>query len=106
MSYYYDPVGKSEENLVLIRKIDEQYTQKPFHGSRRIAEVLGVNRKRIQRLMRLMGLEAVHPKPRTSKRRVEYRVYPYLLRGICVDRPNQVWSSDITYVPMCGDSCI
>ncbi|GIW96444.1 MAG: integrase [Pirellulaceae bacterium] len=101
-SYYYEPAGESEENLELMRKIDEEYTARPFYGSRRLAEVLGVNRKRIRRLMRLMGLEAVYPKPRTTHRRVEHRVYPYLLRDLRVERPNQVWSSDITYVPICG----
>ncbi|GIW96380.1 MAG: hypothetical protein KatS3mg110_4421 [Pirellulaceae bacterium] len=101
-SYYYEPAGESEENLELMRKIDEEYTARPFYGSRRLAEVLGVNRKRIRRLMRLMGLEAVYRKPRTTQRRVEHRVYPYLLRDLRVERPNQVWSSDITYVPICG----
>ena len=62
----------------------------------------GVNRKRVRRLMRLMGLEALYPKPKTSQRNEEHRIYPYLLRGILIDHPNQVWSTDITYVPMVG----
>lgn len=99
-SYYLEPLGESEANLWLMRRIDEQYLKTPFYGSRRMAFCLRVNRKRVQRLMRLMGLEAIHPKPRTTLRSTEHRVFPYLLRGVEVVRPNQVWSSDITYVPM------
>jgi putative transposase len=93
-------VGETPENLELMRRIDEQYLQTPFYGSRKMAKTFQVNRKRIQRLMRLMGLEAIYPKPRLTQRHPEHRVYPYLLRGVEVVRPNQVWSSDITYVPL------
>jgi len=102
---YYRGVGESEENLELMRLIDEQYLRTPFLGSRRMTVWLEskgyqVNRKRIQRLMRIMGLEAVYPKPRTSQGGQEHRIYPYLLRNVTIDRPNQVWVADITYVPM------
>ena len=85
--------------------IDRQYTQTPFYGSRKMTAWLNrlgyaINRKRVQRLMRKMGLEAIYPKPRTSKNHPEHRIYPYLLRGLSILRPNQVWSTDITYVPM------
>jgi putative transposase len=99
-SWYYEPAGETAENLALMRRLDEQYMATPFYGSRKLAEVLGVNRKRVQRLMRLMGLEAIYPKPRTTIRDREHRIYPYLLRSVEVVRPNQVWSSDITYIPM------
>ena len=99
-SYYYEPAGETAENLELMRRIDEQYLETPFYGSRKMAEVLGVNRKRVQRLMRVMGLEAIYPKPRLTQRNWQHRVYPYLLRDLMVVRPDQVWSSDITYVPM------
>jgi putative transposase len=104
-SVYYQPVSMSDENLHLMRLIDQQYLQTPFYGSRRMTVVLQnqgyrVNRKRVQRLMRLMGLEAIYPKPNTSKSTPSHRFYPYLLRGLAVERVNQVWSIDITYVPM------
>lgn len=99
-SWYYEPAGESAENLQWMRRIDEQYLATPFYGSRKMAEVLGINRKRAQRLMRLMGLEAIYPKPRLTQRVAEHRIYPYLLRNVEVVRPDQVWSSDITYVPM------
>jgi putative transposase len=88
-----------------MRKIDEQYTACPFYGSRRMTVWLTnqgeeVNRKRVQRLMRVMGLEAVYPKPRLSVAGKGHRIYPYRLRGVKVERANQVWSTDITYVPM------
>jgi putative transposase len=87
-----------------MRLIDEQYTRCPFYGSRRIARWLGrqghaVNRKRVQRLLRVMGLEAIYPKPKLSAGR-GHKVYPYLLRGVAVERADQVWSADITYVPL------
>ena len=92
-----------EEDLLLCRLIDEEYTRRPFYGSRRMVESLGrlghtVNRKRVQRLMRLMGLAGMAPGPSTSIEHPQHRVYPYLLRGVEVTRPNQVWSTDITYV--------
>jgi putative transposase len=83
-----------------MRQIDELYTRWPFYGSRRIADELSVNRKRVQRLMRRMGIEAVGPKRRTTVVAAGHKVYPYLLRGVEVTRIDQVWSSDITYVPM------
>jgi putative transposase len=104
-SVYYQPVATSDENLHLMRLIDQQYLRTPFYGSRRMTVVLQnigyrVNRKRVQRLMRLMGIEAIYPKPNTSKSTPGHRIYPYLLRGLAVERVNQVWSIDITYVPM------
>lgn len=101
-SWYYEPVAESAENLALMRKIDRQYLATPFYGSRRMAVELGVNRKRVQRLMRIMGREVVYPKPRLSQRAAEHRIYPYLLRKVEIVRPNQVWSSDITYLPLSG----
>jgi putative transposase len=83
-----------------MRRIDEQYLQTPFYGSRKLALELGVNRKRIQRLMRTMGLEAIYPKRRTTWPGAGHKIYPYLLRNVAITRPNQVWSSDITYLPM------
>ncbi len=88
-----------------MRIIDEQYMKTPSYGSRSMTSFLQrlgfrVNRKRIQRLMRLMGLEAIYPKPKTSRPHPDHRVYPYLLRGLTIDRPNQVWAADITYIPM------
>jgi putative transposase len=97
---YYEPAGESVENLELMREIDEWYLKKPFYGSRRIAKALGVNRKRVQRLMRLMGIEAIYPKPKTSVAASGHRVYPYLLRNVEIVQPDQVWSTDITYVPV------
>jgi putative transposase len=104
-SVYYVPVVPDAEELELMRRIDEIHLKFPFYGSRSIARELGgkgyrVNRKRVQRLMRLMGLESVAPKPNTSKRNEEHPVYPYLLRGVTIDRPNQVWAADITYIPL------
>jgi putative transposase len=97
---YYRPAGESAENLALMRRIDEQYLRTPFYGSRKFSELLGVNRKRVQRLMRVMGIEAIYPKRRTTWPAAGHQTYPYLLRGVTVTRPNQVWSSDITYVPL------
>jgi len=99
-SWYYAPVGASAENLALMRRIDEQYLKTPCYGSRKMAEVLGIGRTRAGRLMRLMGLEAIYPKPRLSQGGKGHRVYPYLLRNVKIVRPDQVWSSDVTYVPM------
>ncbi len=100
---YYDPSGENEENLRLMRLLDEQYTRTPFYGSRKMVawlETQGfeVNRKRVSRLMAMMGLEAVYPKPRLSLPGEGHRIYPYLLRGVAVERVNQVWSTDITYI--------
>jgi len=102
-SLYYKPREISESNLDLMRLIDEQYTRTPFYGSRRMAAWLQmkgheVNRKRVIRLMRKMGLEAIYPKPRLSVPNKEHKVYPYLFNGVIVTKPNQVWSTDITYI--------
>ncbi len=102
-SLYYDPVGIDSYSLELMDLIDRQFTETPFYGSRRLTAWLNrqgcsVNRKRIQRLMRLMGLEAIYPKPNLSKRRKDHKIYPYLLKGVKIQKPNFVWSSDITYI--------
>src|SRR6201997_3685677 len=102
---YYQPVEVSPEELKLMALIDRQYLQTPFYGSRRMAAWLqaqghAVNRKRVQRLMQLMGLEAIYQRPRISRPAPEHRIYPYLLRGLVIERVNQVWAADITYVPM------
>ena len=97
---YYDAVGENEENLLLMRRIDEQYLKAPFFGSRKMAEVLGYNRKRIQRLMRLMGLQAIYPQKRTTWPGAGHKIYPYLLRNVPITHPDHVWSTDITYIPM------
>jgi putative transposase len=104
-SCYYEAIPESAENLRLMRLIDEQYLKTPFYGSRRMAWWLGtqeeaVNRKRVQRLMRSMGIEAIYPKPNLSKPDREHRIYPYLLRDVEASGVDEVWSTDITYVPM------
>lgn len=104
-TYYYAGSGESAENLALMRRIDEQYLARPFWGSRSMTQWLiregcAVNRKRVRRLMRTMGLEAVYPRPKTSAPCPGHRIYPYLLRGLAIERPDQVWSADITYVPL------
>lgn len=104
-SLYYEAAPETQENLQLMRLIDQQYTRCPFYGSRRITAWLHnqgelVNRKRVQRLLRLMGLEAIYPKPRLSVAGKGHRIYPYLLRDVSIERPDQVWSTDITYIPM------
>jgi putative transposase len=106
-TYYYMPAGESAQNLHLMRLIDEQYTKTPFYGCRRMTAVLRrpphayeINHKRVQRLMQKMGLQAIYPKPRTSKAAEGHKVYPYLLRNLAITRPNQVWSADITYIRM------
>jgi len=99
-SWYYVPAGETVENLALMRRIDELYLKRPYFGSRRMANALSVNRKRAQRLMRLMGIETIYPKRRTSQPAAGHKIYPYLLRNVEITRPDQVWSSDITYIPM------
>lgn len=99
-SWYYESCGERAGNLELMRRIDEEYTRHPFYGSRKMAELFGVNRKRVQRLMRRMGIEAVGPKRRTSQPGRGHKIYPYLLRNVEILRPDQVWSSDITYIPL------
>lgn len=102
-SYYYEPTVESAENLLLMRLLDEQYTRTPFYGVRRMQVWLEsqghcVNHKRIGRLMRVMGLEALCPGPRLSKPQPGHRIYPYLLRNVPITRVNHVWSTDITYI--------
>ena len=102
---YYQPVPVSADDLAVMRRMDELYLAHPFYGSRRMAAVLrreglAVGRKRVRRLMRLMGLWAIYQKPNTSRPHPEHKVYPYLLRGLTIDQPNQVWCADITYIPM------
>ena len=104
-SFYYEPKGESEMNLDLMRLIDKQFLETPFYGVRQMTWHLRnddqlVNEKRIRRLMRLMGLMPIYQKPNTSKAAKGHKIYPYLLRGLRVDRPNQVWCADITYLPM------
>ena len=101
-TYYHRPLPESAENLRLLRRLDELYMDCPFFGSRRMAVTLEVNRKRIQRLMRILGIEALYPKPNLSRPAPGHEIYPYLLRGVAIERPNQVWSTDITYIPMHG----
>lgn len=103
--YYQQRSAASGEDLELKRLIDEQYLRTPFYGSRRMAVYLSsvghtVNRKRVQRLMREMGIQALYPQPRTTLRSKQHKVYPYLLRDLSITGPNQAWCSDITYVPM------
>jgi putative transposase len=104
-SFYYAPTGENLLNLALMRTIDEQFLETPFYGARQMARHLRrlghcVGRKRISRLLAKMGLAPIYQKPRTSVPHPEHRVYPYLLRGLTIDRPNQVWCTDITYIPM------
>lgn len=104
---YYAPAAETPENLALMALIDRQYTARPFYGSRRMAAWLRsqgheVNRKRVQRLLGILGLEAIHPRPRRRGDGQPHRVFPYLLRGVAIDRPDQVWSADITYLPLSG----
>ena len=106
-SWYYKPREVSEQNLELMRRLDEEYTKAPFYGSRRMTAWLSglgydVNRKRVGRLMRLMGLEAIYPRPNLSKPCPGHRVFPYLPRNLTVERPDHVWSTDITYIRMRG----
>lgn len=104
-SVYYRPRGESGETLMLMRLIDEQYLRTPWYGSRQMARYLGrlghtVGRKRARRLMRLLSLVSLAPKPNTSRPKPGHPVYPYLLRDLRVERANQVWCTDITYIPM------
>jgi putative transposase len=105
-TYYYQPKGTSALDLKLMELIDRQYLKTPFYGSRKMAELLArmlqcpVNRKRVQRLMRLMGIEAIYQKPNTSRPAMGHKVYPYLLKGLEIDHPGMVFASDITYIPM------
>jgi putative transposase len=103
--FYHRPVGEAPLNLELMRLIDAQFLEAPWYGSRQMARHLrregyAVGRKRVRRLMAKMGLAPIYQRPRTSTPHPEHRVFPYLLRGLAVDRPNQVWCADITYLPM------
>jgi putative transposase len=110
-SLYYGPQGENEENLRVMRWIDEQYTETPFYGSRRMTvwlreeKKLVVNRKRVARLMQVMGLEAMYPKPKLSQPGEGHKIYPYLLKNRTVERVNQVWSTDITYIRLAQGFC-
>ena len=102
---YYRPAPVSVDDLALMTRIDRIHTSQPFRGSRRIVDALAdqgqlVNRKRVRRLMRLMGIQAIHPGPKTSQPHPQHKIYPYLLRNLNIDQANQVWASDITYLPM------
>jgi len=103
--FYYQPVGETAENLALMRLIDAQFLETPWYGSRQMARHLRrdgheVGRKRVRRLMALMGLVPIYQRPRTTVPNPDHRIWPYLLRGMVIDRPNQVWCTDITYIPM------
>lgn len=102
---YYEPVPTTDEELALMRRIDEMHLKWPFYGSRKVSQELRkhgmrINRKQVQRLMRLMGLESLAPKPNTSRPAPQHPVYPYLLRNLKISRVNQVWATDITYIPL------
>jgi putative transposase len=102
---YYRPAPVDPDDLAVMRRMDELYLASPFYGSRRMVAVLRreglvINRKRVRRLMRVMGLEAIYQKPNTSQGHPDNKVYPYLLRGLIIERPNRVWCADITYIPM------
>ena len=104
-SYYYEPTGETAFNLELMRIIDEQFMNTPWYGARQMSRELqrrdyAVGRKRVDRLMRKMGLNAIYQKPRTSRPHPEHKIYPYLLNGMKIDKPNQVWCTDISYIPM------
>jgi len=104
-TYYFKPAGETEKNLTLMRLIDAQFLETPWYGSRQMARHLRregwcVGRKRVRRLMRNMGLQAIYQAPRTSDPHPEHRIYPYLLRGLPIETPDHVWCADITYIPM------
>ena len=106
-SYYRQPAAESDENLELMKLIDQQYTSHPFYGTRKMRDYLkrqghNVNRKRVQRLMRLMGLASIAPRKRTSVADGHHKIYPYLLRNVAIAYPGQVWCSDITYIRLKG----
>ena len=105
-SLYYTPKGESAESLALMQRIDELFLKHPFYGARQMVrhlrlEGVRIGRRRASRLMRLMGLQAIYRAPRTSDPHPEHRVYPYLLKDMSINRSNQVWCADITYIPVC-----
>lgn len=102
---YYEPVSSSPDHLALMRRIDELHLEHPFAGSRMLRDMLKreghpIGRKRVRTLMNKMGIEALYRKPNMSRRHAAHPIYPYLLRNLTIDRPNQVWATDITYIPM------
>ena len=99
-SWYHKPQGESPENIVLMKEIDRLYTKRPFFGTRKVRETFCINRKRAQRLMRLLGLAAVLSERPTSRPAPGHKIFAYLLRNLAITRPNQIWASDITYIPM------
>lgn len=104
-SLYYKPAGPSASDQLIMKLLDRQYLETPFYGARKLAAWLAsqgqtVNRKRVRRLMQLMGLKTIYRQPRISKPGLGHKIYPYLLRGLSITRPNQVWATDITYIPM------
>ena len=104
-SFYYEGTGESPLNLRLMRVIDEQFLETPFYGSRQMTRWLRrqgdpVSRKRVRRLMRLLGVHALFQRPRTSQPHPAHRIYPYLLRDVPITRPNHVWCTDVTYIPL------
>jgi len=106
-AYYYKPALEKEINLILMEKMDKIYTECPFYGSRRMQEILkrqgyNINRKRISRLMNIMGLKAIYPKKNLSKMNPNHKKFPYLLKNVNIHKVNQVWSTDITYIPIKG----
>lgn len=109
-SYYYKTCARNKFNETVMKKIDEIYTAHPFYGTRKITHILrkagySVNRKRVQRLMRIMGIQAIYQKPRLSIANIEHKKYPYLLREIDIIHSNQVWCADITYIRLNGGWC-
>jgi putative transposase len=99
-TFHHEPAAESSANLALLRRMDELYMERPYYGSRRMAVTLGINRKHARRLMGIAGIEAHYPKRRLSRADPGHKVYPYILRDVEIVRPDQVWSSDITYIPM------
>ena len=104
-SLYYESSPESEENLAIMRRLDELNLKHPVYGSRRLLKLLeregvAVNRKRVMRLLQIMGIEAIHPRSRTSDPGLGHRIYPYMLKGLDINGPDQVWCSDITYIPL------
>ncbi|MGL6196393.1 MAG: hypothetical protein ACRC2T_16375 [Thermoguttaceae bacterium] len=99
-TYYFQPQGETEKNLKLMRQIDEIYTEHPFYVCRKFAAILCIDKDHANRLMRKMGIETIYQKPRITVPNADHEIYPYLLRDVKIARPDHVWSTDITYVPM------